>query len=74
MFGRFDLAALCSCHTLNVCYVMLCLMPVPCRALQLLIMSVACGFGGQSFQEQVLGKVAVLRKAFPQLNIQVSKL
>jgi len=23
MFGRFDLAALCGCHTLNVCYVML---------------------------------------------------
>ena len=22
-FGRFDLAALCGCHTLNVCYVML---------------------------------------------------
>ena len=21
MFGRFDLAALCGCHTLNVCYV-----------------------------------------------------
>ena len=24
VFGRFDLAALCGCHTLNVCYVMLC--------------------------------------------------
>ena len=23
VFGRFDLAALCGCHTLNVCYVML---------------------------------------------------
>ena len=22
VFGRFDLAALCGCHTLNVCYVM----------------------------------------------------
>ena len=22
-FGRFDLAALCGCHTLNVCYVLL---------------------------------------------------
>ena len=25
VFGRFDLAALCGCHTLNVCYVMLCI-------------------------------------------------
>ena len=24
MFTMFDLAALCGCHTLNVCYVMLC--------------------------------------------------
>ena len=24
VFGRFDLAALGGCHTLNVCYVMLC--------------------------------------------------
>ena len=24
VFGRFDLAALGDCHTLNVCYVMLC--------------------------------------------------
>ena len=23
VFGRFDLAALCGCHTLNICYVML---------------------------------------------------
>ena len=23
VFGRFGLAALCGCHTLNVCYVML---------------------------------------------------
>ena len=23
VFGRFDLAALCGCHTLNVCFVML---------------------------------------------------
>ena len=23
VFGRFDLAALCGCHTFNVCYVML---------------------------------------------------
>ena len=25
VFGRFNLAALCGCHTLNACYVMLCL-------------------------------------------------
>ena len=24
VFGRFDLAALCGCHTLGVCYVMFC--------------------------------------------------
>ena len=24
VFGHFDLAALCGCHTINVCYVMLC--------------------------------------------------
>ena len=26
VFGRFDLAALCGCHTLNACYVMLSVM------------------------------------------------
>ena len=29
VFGRFDLAALGGCHTLNVCYVMLLCMHLP---------------------------------------------
>jgi len=29
VFGRFDLAALCGCHTLNVCCVMLCYVTRP---------------------------------------------
>ena len=33
VFGRFDLAALGGCHTLNVCYVMLTLLtPVLCHS------------------------------------------
>jgi ribulose-phosphate 3-epimerase len=34
-------------------------------------MTVNCGFGGQSFQAQVLDKVAAARRAHPSLTIQV---
>ena len=36
--GRFDLAALCGCRTLNVCYVMLChALSVPSKWLVLVV-------------------------------------
>jgi len=36
-----------------------------------LVMSVEPGFGGQSFQESSLGKIAAIRERFPEKNIQV---
>jgi pentose-5-phosphate-3-epimerase len=39
--------------------------------LQVLVMSVPCGFGGQPFQEAALSKLAALRAAYPALDLQV---
>lgn len=37
----------------------------------LLVMSVYPGFGGQKFMPSVLGKVRMLRSAFPETDIQI---
>ena len=49
-----------------------CTVPRLTNCLQVLIMTVEPGFGGQKFMPETMSKVKVLREKFPDLMVEVS--